>query len=69
MIGVHHGKVAVICDGCETLFTAPTAVAAAARMYHQHWRVSGISRGWQHFCPDCAIEFEADRPLAGDESA
>ena len=51
MISVHRSEVAVSCDGCATLFTAPTATAAAARMYHSHWRISGVNHGWQHFCP------------------
>ena len=67
MISVHRSEVAVSCDGCAALFTAPTATAAAARMYHQRWRISGVNHGWQHFCPSCAIEFEADRPLTADE--
>ena len=69
MISVHRGEVAVSCDGCAALFTAPTATAAAARMYHQRWRISGVKHGWQHFCPNCAVEFEADRPLTVDEVA
>jgi hypothetical protein len=69
MISVHRSEVAVSCDGCATLFTAPTATAASERMYRQHWRISGVNHGWQHFCPACAIEFEADRPLTADEVA
>ena len=69
MISVHRGEVAVSCDGCTTVFTAPTATAAAARMYHSCWRISGVNHGWQHFCPSCAIEFEADQPLTADEVA
>ena len=63
MISVHRGEVAVSCDGCATLFTAPTATAVSERMYRQRWRISGVKHGWQHFCPACAIEFRADVPL------
>ena len=41
-----RSEVAVSCDGCAALFTAPTATAAAARMYHQRWRISGVNHGW-----------------------
>ena len=65
MIRAHEGKLLALCDGCDkTLTIKPEVVLPIVELLKGHWRVNDrTARGWQHFCPSCAVEFRADVPL------